>query len=183
MTKENSLLLDVGIHILMDEITDITCKDAISFILEKNLDTTKNRLDKIQLIINSPGGTITSAFSLIDVMLGSKIPVYTIGIGQVASAALLIFMSGYKRILTPNTSILSHQYFWGSCGKEHDLVAGRKEQDLTAERILHHYKMCTKMSEKQIREKVLGPSDVWMTAEEAKKYRFCDEIKQFGLAK
>lgn len=180
--KEQSLnhLADVGIHILMGEIIDSSCKDAISFILEKNIDTTKTRPKEIRLIINSQGGSVTAAFSLIDVMFGSTIPIVTTGIGQIASCGLLIFMTGNKRVLTPNTSILSHQYAWGSSGKQHDLIAVRKEQDLIAERIFNHYKICTKMSDK-ILQKVLGPSDTWLTAEEAKKYGFCDEIQQFNL--
>ena len=42
---------------------------------------------------------------------------------------LSIFMSGQKghRTLTPNTSILSHQWAWGSAGKEHELFATIKE--------------------------------------------------------
>lgn len=183
MTKESSVnrMSDSGIYLLMQDITDASCKETISFILEKNLDLTETRLKEIQLIINSPGGSVSAAFSLIDIMIGSNIPVITIGIGQVASAGLLIFMSGRNRTLTPNTSILSHQYQWGSFGKQHDLIAVRKEQDLITERIFNHYKMCTKMSDKQIM-KLLGPSDMWMSAVEAKKYGFCDNIKQFNLA-
>jgi ATP-dependent Clp protease protease subunit len=180
MSKEQSgRLADVGIHILIGEITDSSCKDAISFILEKNIDTTKTRPKEIHLIINSMGGSVTAAFSLIDIMLGSTIPIVTTGIGQIASCGLLIFMTGNKRVLTPNTSILSHQYSWGACGKQHDLIAIRKEEDLIAERIVNHYKMCTKMSNKKL-AKVLGPSDMWLTAEEAKEYNFCDEIKLYS---
>jgi ATP-dependent protease ClpP protease subunit len=35
------------------------------------------------------------------------------------------------------------------------------------------------MTKKQVKE-FLGPSDMWLTAEEAKKYNFCDEIKHYG---
>ena len=180
MSKDtSSKLADVGIHILMGEITDSSCKDAISFILEKNIDTTQTRPKEIRLIINSQGGSVTAAFSLIDIMLGSTIPIVTTGIGQIASCGLLIFMTGNKRVLTPNTSILSHQYSWGSGGKQHDLVAIRKEEDLIAERIANHYRMCTKMTKKQV-QKFLGPSDMWLTAEEAMENNFCDEIEHYG---
>jgi ATP-dependent Clp protease protease subunit len=90
-----------------------------------------------------------------------------------------MFISGTKgrRILTPNTSILSHQYSWGSFGKEHELFAQIKEYDLTTERMIAHYKKCTGLSEKEIREYLLPASDVWLSAKEAKKLGLCDEIK------
>jgi ATP-dependent Clp protease protease subunit len=124
---------DHGIFILGDEITSANTSDAIEFILEKNLVVKTERLKNLTLIINSPGGEVPAAFALIDIMQGSSIPVHTLGLGQISSAGLLIFMAGKKghRTITPNTSILSHQYSWGSYGKEHALVAIIKEFTLT----------------------------------------------------
>ena len=81
---------------------------------------------------------------------------------MIASAGLLIFISGArgKRLLTPNTSILSHQFTWGSFGKEHELFAAVKEFDLTTKRMIQHYKKCTGLSDKDIRKYLLPPQDV-----------------------
>ena len=105
-------LFDQGIYLLMDGINDKTCQGAIEFILTHNL--MKPKLKKIQLMINSPGGSVTACLALIDVMKGSKIPIHTVGLGMIASCGLLLFMSGEQghRVLTPNTSILSHQWSW-----------------------------------------------------------------------
>ena len=121
---------ECGIYLLMDEITDSTCKDVISFIISKNL--TKPYPKYLQIVINSGGGDLQAAFALIDTMKGSAIPVRTVGLGCVASAAVLIFISGEKgyRVLTPNTSILSHQFSWGTYGKEHELIATTREYEL-----------------------------------------------------
>jgi len=99
--------------------------------------------------------------------------------GMIASCGLLMFISGTKgiRILTPNTSILSHQYSWGSYGKEHELFAVVKEYDLTTERMVNHYKKCTSLTEKEIRKFLLPPHDVWLSAKEAKKLGICDSIQ------
>ena len=122
---------ECGIYLLMDEISESSCKDAISFIISKNL--TKPYPKYLQLVINSGGGDLQAAFALIDTMKGSAIPVRTVGLGCVASAAVLIFISGVKghRILTPNTSILSHQFSWGTYGKEHELFATVKAVSYT----------------------------------------------------
>ena len=168
---------ECGIYLLMDEITDSTCKEVIQFIISKNL--TKPYPKYLQLIINSGGGDLQAAFAVIDTMKGSAIPVHTVGLGCVASAAVLIFIAGVKgkRTLTPNTSILSHQYSWGTYGKEHELIATTREYELTTERMLKHYKKCTGLTEKKIREHLLPPQDVWLSAQQAKKLGLCDSIK------
>ena len=99
---------------------------------------------------------------------------------MIASAGLLIFISGSpgKRILTPNTSILSHQFTWGTYGKEHELFAAQKEFDLTTTRMLKHYKKCTGLTEKKIRKYLLPPQDIWLDAMEAKNLGICDQVKE-----
>lgn len=161
----------------MEEITLATCKTAIEWILEANF--SEERPSMMNLLVCSPGGDLNAAFALIDIMRGSAIPIRTIGLGQIASAGLLIFISGDKgnRILTPNTSILSHQYSWGAFGKEHELFATVKEFDLTTKKMIAHYKKCTGLDEKHIREILLPPQDVWLSAQEAKKLGICDDVK------
>ena len=170
---------DKGVYLFMDEVTSESCKDLISFILTKSWQKPKP-LD-IQIVINSPGGDLNAAFAVIDVMNGCPFPVKTIGLGQIASAAFMIFISGTKghRILTPNTSIMSHQYSWGSYGKEHELVGQAREFELTTERMINHYKKCTGLNEAKIRQYLLPATDVWLNAKEAKKLGICDKIKEF----
>ena len=81
-------------------------------------------------------------------------------------------------LLPPNTSILSHQYSWGSAGKEHELFARVREFELSSDRLLTHYKKCTGMSEKKIREVLLPPEDKWLSAKEAIQYGIADKIKE-----
>ena len=166
-----------GHHVFMNEVTQETMKPLIDWIISENFNRDKKKKE-LTLGICSPGGDLNACFALIDVMKGSKIPIRTIGMGMIASCGLLMFISGTKgkRILTPNTSILSHQYSWGSFGKEHELFAVVKEFDLTTHRMVAHYKKCTGLSEKDIRKYLLPPQDVWLSAKEAKKLGLCDSI-------
>jgi ATP-dependent protease ClpP protease subunit len=75
-------------------------------------------------------------------------------------------------------SILSHQYSWGAFGKEHELFATIKEFDLTTKKMISHYKKCTGLNEKQIRDVLLPPQDIWLSANEAKKLGLCDDVKE-----
>ena len=168
---------DSGIYLFMDSVNETSCKELISFIFTKNLGNPKPK--NLQIVINSGGGDLNSAFAAIDVMKGSTIPIYTIGLGCVASAAFAIFIAGKKgyRTLTPNTSIMSHQYTWGTYGKEHELFATVKEYELTTKRMIAHYKRCTGLTEKKIRQYLLPAQDIWLSATQAKKLGLCDSIK------
>jgi ATP-dependent Clp protease protease subunit len=166
--------------LLMEEITLTSAKTAVEWIFEANF--AEERPELLNLIITSPGGDLNAAFALIDVMRGSAIPIRTIGLGQIASAGLMIFIAGDKdqRILTPNTSILSHQYSWGAFGKEHELFATVKEFDLTTKKMIQHYKKCTGLSDAKIREVLLPPQDIWLSPVEAKKLGLCDHVKELS---
>jgi len=168
-----------GVYLFMEEVNTETCKELISFILTKSF--TRPRPKCLQIIINSPGGDLNAAFAVIDIMRGCPIPVHTVGLGQIASAGFMMFIAGKKgeRILTPNTSIMSHQWSWGSWGKEHELVAVTKEHELTSERMINHYKRSTGMTEQKIRKYLLPATDVYMSAKEALKMKCCDKIKDF----
>ena len=166
-----------GHHVFMAEVTQETMKPLIDWIIAENYNKEKKKKE-LTLGICSPGGDLNACFALVDIMKGSKIPIRTIGMGMIASCGLLMFISGEKgrRVLTPNTSILSHQFSWGSFGKEHELFAAVKEFDLTTRRMIDHYKKCTGLSEEDIRKYLLPPHDVWLSAKEAKELRLCDSI-------
>lgn len=171
-------LSDSGIYFLNGEINGGTVGDVIRYILEANIDQ-ECTWEYITLLINSPGGYVTDGFALIDVILGSRIPIRTVGIGMIASMGLQIFLSGEQgtRTLTPNCMILSHQYAGGAFGKEHELVAAQVEQDILTEIVMRHYKRTTGLNQTEIRKYLLPPQDIWLTAKEAKKYGICDVVK------
>lgn len=173
----SQLLQDAGMYVFMDDVTSESIKPIIEWILVEN-HVSKKKKKELLLMICSDGGSISDAFALIDVMRASSIPVKTVGLGSIASCGLLIFMSGHKghRILTPNTSILSHQYSWGSDGKAHELFSITKEFNLTQARMVEHYKECTGLTEEEIKVTLLPPSDVWLTADEALALGICDYI-------
>ena len=172
------MMWEQGIIYFSEDFTSKSTAPVINTIIEKNLMPQSRRPKEITLVINSPGGSVHAAFALIDTMKGSAIPIKTVGLGLIASCGVLTFMAGHKgkRVITPNTSILSHQYSWGSGGKEHELFARVREFELSTERMLAHYKACTGMSEKTVREVLLPPQDVWLSAKEAVKYGIADKV-------
>ena len=170
-------LADNGMYVFMVDVDHENIKPIIEWILHEYYVSKKKRKEPL-LMICSEGGDMSAAFALIDVMKSSNIFIKTVGLGQVASAGLLIFLAGSpgRRTLTPNTSIMSHQYAWGSDGKHHELLATMKEFDLTQKRMVQHYKDCTGLDEDQIKQYLLPPHDVYLSADEALKLGVCDHI-------
>jgi ATP-dependent Clp protease protease subunit len=176
--KDNSeLLQEAGMYVFMDDVSSESIKPIIEWILVEN-HVAKKKKKELLLMICSDGGSMEDAFALIDVMKASSVPIKTVGLGSVASSGLLIFLAGApgRRILTPNTSILSHQYSWGSDGKHHELFAITKEFGLAQKRMVQHYQETTGLDEETIKTKLLPPNDVYLSADEALELGICDFI-------
>jgi ATP-dependent Clp protease protease subunit len=173
-------LSDHGMMILISAITDESVKPVIEWILHENY-VRKRKAKELLLMICSSGGSVEDAFALIDVMHSSVIPIKTVGLGSIASSALLIFLAGTpgRRVLTPNTSILSHQFSWGTSGKVHELFATVKEFELVQQRMVEHYRYCTGLDDDTIRQVLLPPQDVYLSAQEALHYKICDAVADF----
>lgn len=162
--------------LLFEPITTDAAKEIVQWIIEANFQ--EKQPDILNLAICSPGGDLSAAFAIIDVMRSSTVPIRTIGLGEIASAGLMIFLTGTKgeRILTPNTSIMSHQFSGGNAGKYHELFAAGKEFVLTQERMIEHYHKTTGLKEKDITKYLLPTSDVYLSAQEAFKLKICDRV-------
>lgn len=176
--KEPSRLLqEAGMYVFMDAVNDDSIRPIIEWILVEN-HVVKKKKKELLLMVCSEGGSVEDAFALIDVMKSSSVPIKTVGLGVIASAGLMIFLAGHKgrRILTPNTSILSHQYSNAHEGKHHELFAIAKEHNLIQQRMLEHYKEATGLDSKIILEKLLPPSDMYLSAEEALELNICDYV-------
>jgi ATP-dependent Clp protease protease subunit len=170
-------LSEAGIHVFMGPVDIETVKPIVEWILTEN-HVVKKKKRELLLMICSEGGCLEPAFALTDVMAASKIPIKTVGLGQIASAGLVIFLAGHqgRRILTPNTSILSHQYSWGSEGKHHELFAVTKEFGLVHDRMIRHYQQATGLDLETIRTRLLPPTDMWLSAQEALELGICNYI-------
>lgn len=174
-------LAEKGMFVFMGPVDVETIKPVIEWILHENY-VTKRKHKELLLMICSSGGDLEAGFALVDVMQSSHIDIKTVGLGQIASAGLLIFLAGTsgRRVLTPNTSILSHQFSWNSDGKAHELFAVQKEFSLTQQRMIEHYRKATGLSEDQIKTTLLPPHDVYLSADEALSLNICDAISDIN---
>lgn len=175
--KKETGLDDYGIIYISGAINGGIAETVCKQIIEYNI---KSEINQIQMVINSPGGSCPAGFSIIDIMEWSRIPIYTTGIGMIASMGLLIFMTGQKgrRVITPRTSILSHRFSAFNFGNHSQLIAGRKEEDLEHERILQHYLTYSNIKDKDELEKyLLRDVDTWLSPDEAIQHGLADVIE------
>lgn len=183
-TMEDDEVIDrsPGIGMLYGEVDTDIVAGLTHWIISENL--ADNPPDMLTLLINSPGGSLSDAFCLIEIMNGSKIPVQTVALGEVCSAGLLIFMSGHPghRVITPTCSVMSHHFSAGTGGNYHDLINVQREWNFTNQRIINQYKQCTGLTEEEIKLKLLPPTDVFLTPSQAVEYGLADKIKGLGAS-
>lgn len=138
---------------------------------DSNLET---RDDVINIFICSPGGEVAPAMSLIAVMEASEIPIRTIALGEAGSAALMIFLAGHQRIVTPYSSLLSHQFYTGTEGNYSSLRTGMAELHNYHEKIVKLYMEKTGLDRKKVEKYLLKDTDTWLKPEEAVKWNIAD---------
>lgn len=172
----DNAFLNNHVHFLVGDIQEDNVHRAIQWIIYEN--SLNDKPKTLQLYINSIGGDLYQALGLIDIMRLSKNPIQTIGVGAIMSAAFLIFASGEKghRYVTRNCGIMCHQYSDTYEGKHHDLKSFTKEAELTNQRMLTILQDATGLSAREVKSKLLSPSDVWMHAEELVKLGVADHI-------
>lgn len=169
-----------GIIFLSGKVSQESAEKVCTQIIKMNQ---ADEVPWIQMIVNSQGGYCSAGFAIIDVMEWSRLPIFTTGIGMVASMGLLIFMSGEtgRRVLTPRTSILSHRYSAAAIGNHSQLVASRKEQDLMHDRIVNHYIEHSNIkNEKELDEILLRDVDTWLSPQEAIDHGLADVLEHTG---
>lgn len=163
-------------HFLTGDIEEDNIKRAMQWIAYENMTDDEDK--ELTLYINSYGGDLYQAFGLIDMMKMSKYPVTTIGIGSIMSAAFMIFAAGQRgsRYIAPNTGIMCHQFSDYAEGKFHDLKSQAKANDICNQRMVEILRDASGLTERLVKTKLLGPTDVWLTPEELVSLQIADHI-------
>ena len=129
----------------------------------------------INLYINSEGGCLYSALSVIDIISSNKVPINTIVSGVCMSAATLILLSGHNRIMMPNSYMLIHNISSGFWGKMHEFEDEMKNLNELTKKLKDIYKKNSNITKAQL-DKILK-TDVIIPSIDCLKYGLIDEIK------
>lgn len=152
------------------DVNQDTCLDLNRKITSLNKELLKYSIEydceppNIYLHINSYGGCLFSAFSVIDTIKNSRVPIVSIVEGNAASAATMISMVCNKRYITQNSFMLIHQLSSASSGNFEALKDDFLNDTKLMELIYKLYREHTTMSEKEIKNVL--KRDIWWTSEE-----------------
>ena len=128
----------------------------------------------ILLYCVSNGGSLVDGFGLIDVILNSKTPVYTINLAYQYSMGFLIGLAGSKRYATKNATYLLHDgtnFMYNSMAKIKDAAKFQEKQEQKIkEYILSRSKLTLEEYDQKYRV------EWYMYASEAKEKGFTDFI-------
>jgi ATP-dependent Clp protease protease subunit len=132
--------------------------------------------DPIRIFIDSPGGDADAGYAIFDMIRFVTPPVWTIGMGLVASAAAIIQLASPadRRVGLPNSHYLIHQPLSGIRGVATDIEIHARELDKLREKINRLIAEETGVPYERVEKDT--DRDYWMTAEEAVKYGLISRV-------
>jgi ATP-dependent Clp protease protease subunit len=124
----------------------------------------------VRIFIDSPGGDADAGYAIFDMIRFIKAPVWTVGMGLVASAAAIIQLASPKerRFGLPNSHYLIHQPLSGIRGVATDIEIHARELEKLREKINHLIAEETGVPFGQVEKDT--DRDYWMNAGEAVAY-------------
>jgi len=158
---------------LWGEVDDNSAKHVIDRLLYLEL---LEPGKEIQLIINSPGGQVTSGFAIYDTMNSITSPISTICTGLAASMGSIILSAGEKgrRFVLPNARVMIHQPSGGAGGPAADIEIQMDEiikvKKSGAEILASN---CGQTVDKVMKD---FNRDYWMSADESIEYGIVDGL-------
>jgi ATP-dependent Clp protease protease subunit len=171
--------MDIFSRLMMDRILWVAgpVNDAMSTVVQAQLMFLDNLEKKIiTMHIDSPGGSVKSGLSMVDVMNYVSSNISTINTGMAASMGSILLGAGTKgmRYSLPNSKVMLHQVSSGASGHVEDIKIS------LAEAIKYNDKLFTMLGEYcgKDKERVLADCnrDNWLTAEEALAYGIIDGV-------
>ena len=168
--KQRKLFLDT-------DVEQISAGNIAKHIMQYNAEDKGKSIEErkpIILYVASNGGEIDAGFELIDVIRGSKTPVYTVNLGYQYSMGFLIGLAGHKRFAVPNAKFLMHDgsnFIWDSGAKAQDKMEFQKKVEA---RIRQYVVERSHITEEEYDSKLRV--EWYLFADEAKEKGFCDYI-------
>ena len=132
--------------------------------------------DPITLFINSPGGSVSDGFAIIDTIRALESPVRTVAIGLAASMAAVILACGERgeRWVAPNASVLVHQPLGGASGQASDLKIAIERILALKSRLNRLLAEATGRSTDEVA--AVADRDSWFDAEDAVRCGLADRV-------
>ena len=131
----------------------------------------------IEMSVNSPGGSVFTALSIVSLLAQHKAPVTIRVNGLAASAATIITSAPNAKVIMPRGSMMMiHRASSMADGNADELRSQADTLEKIEETIVQIYRQKTGKSEAKIREAM--EATTWLNAEEAVKFGLADEVDE-----
>jgi ATP-dependent Clp protease protease subunit len=166
-------------RLMMDRIIWLAgpVNDRMSTVVQAQLMFLDNlEVKDITLHVDTPGGSVKSGLSIVDVINYVKSDIVTVNTGMAASMGSILLGAGTKgkRYSLPNSRVMLHQVSTGASGNIQDIrrsIAEGEKYNTKLFALLGQY--CDKTPEQVLED---ASRDLWLDAEEAKAYGIIDDI-------
>lgn len=146
-------------------------------IIQMNIDEKdipKEELKPIRIMIHSYGGDIEQSLFFCDLLMSSRIPIITVGMGVAMSAGFLIFLSGHKRLAFNHTCMLVHSGSAAFQGTAEQIEEAQKNYKKQIEQMKSYIIERTTIDEKTFNKN--RNKDWYLNVDELKKYNVINEV-------
>ena len=159
--KHYKQTIPVNIHhfYMVEEIRDVDY-----YLNMINTIRTSEQHDTIFIYLNTVGGNLYTTMQIIAAMRQSQATIITVMEGQVCSAGTMIFLSGDKHVIGPNSTFMIHNYSGMVGGKGNEMTSQLKyTETFFAKLAVNMYGNF--LTEDEINS-VLEGKDFWMDSDE-----------------
>jgi len=157
------------------EVTELSVSQAIAALFAMS----KRDMQKpIYLIIETYGGSVDSMFSLYDAIKFVPCPIYTIAMGKVMSAGVLILAAGQKgnRLIAPHARVMTHPSWTNLMGNIFDIKHELKEFERQEEQWINAMEIETGMPKQFLNELNDRRGDQYLTPQECIDWGIADKL-------
>lgn len=169
-----SLLMKQRIVLLEGQVEDVMASIAVASLLYLNSAASGKPDEPIVVHVNSPGGSVLAGMAIYDTMRSIAPQITTVGMGMQASMGSILLAAGDYRKMSRSSMLMIHQISSGAQGQHTDTaisesLSGRLHEQLKDVYVRH-------IGLKHEFWDLALERDTYLTADQAKKMGFIDEI-------
>ena len=168
--RPDQILLSERTILLFDEIN----QERAYKIVQQLLALDKISHQPILLAINSPGGSVSDGFAIIDAIKGIKSSVITLITGEACSMAGIISIAGDHRIMSPTAVWMAHNMRAGVIDYVEKIKDRAEFYAWYEDKCTDFLKAHTKLSREDITKAING--ELWLDAKKALKKGVVDKV-------
>lgn len=171
--------MDIFSRLMMDRIIWLAgpVNDRMSTVVQAQLMFLDNlEVKDVTLHIDTPGGSVKSGLSIVDVMNYVSSDIITVNTGMAASMGSILLGAGTKgkRLTLPNSRVMLHQVSTGASGNIQDIRRSIAEGEKYNDTLFKMLGEFTNKTPEQVLED--AERDFWLNGEEAVAYGIVDGV-------